>query len=292
VAAAYARRDPRIRLLGNGRNNGVGVAVASALEQAAGDYLCVLDSDDELAPHALSAMVAFMRERPQLGMAYSQYVEIDEAGVLLGPGKHYQAPYSAQHLLVSFMTYQFRLLRADAYRAIGGFDPTMHVSPDYDLCLRMSERYPIAHLAEPLYRYRMRTASISHGSRLRQILASFSAAQRALQRRGMDRDHALSLGLRARHVLRPKRERGADPAVGAGVGDLDAAECLRQSPPFDPANASQGSDWAVEVELRYNAFIADARRRGLDARYECVLEIDSWHILQPLRPFGGAGNWR
>ena len=182
--------------------------MASALQQAAGDYLCVLDSDDELAPHALSAMLAFMRERPQLGMAYSQYVEIDEAGVLLGPGKHYQAPYSAQQLLVSFMTYQFRLLRADAYRTIGGFDPTMGISPDYDLCLRMSERYPIAHLAEPLYRYRMRTDSISHGSRLRQVRASFDAAQRALHRRGQQRDFSLSLGLRARHVLNPKPRHG------------------------------------------------------------------------------------
>jgi glycosyltransferase involved in cell wall biosynthesis len=208
VAAAYARRDPRIRLLGNGRNNGVGVAVASALEQAAGDYLCVLDSDDELAPHALSAMLAFMRANPQLGMAYSQYVEIDEGGAVLRAGKHYLAPYSAQNLLVNFMTYQFRLLRADAYRAIGGFDPTMGISPDYDLCLRMSERYPIAHLAEPLYRYRMRQDSISHGSRLRQVRASFDAAHRALHRRGLQRDFSLSLGLRARHVLNPKSRHG------------------------------------------------------------------------------------
>jgi len=204
IAAGYARRDPRFRLLGDGRNNGVGVAVASALAQANGDYLCVLDSDDLLEPDALSSMLAFMRERPQLGMAYSQYVEVDEDNVLLRPGKHYLAPYSAQHLLVQFMTYQFRLLRADAYRAIGGYDRAMRISPDYDLCLRMSERFPIAHLAKPLYRYRMRRDSISHAGRLRQVRASFDAAQRALQRRGLQGQFALSLGLRARHVLSPK----------------------------------------------------------------------------------------
>ena len=43
---------------------------------------------------------------------------------------------------------------------------------------------------------------------------------------------------------------------------------------------------------RYRAFVADAQHRGLDAKYDCALEIDSWHILQPLRPFGGVGNWR
>ena len=50
--------------------------------------------------------------------------------------------------------------------------------------------------------------------------------------------------------------------------------------------------WAEQVEERYRAFVADAQHRGLDAKYDCALEIDSWHILQPLRPFGGVGNWR
>ena len=44
----------------------------------------------------------------------------------------------------------------------------------------------------------------SHASRLRQVRASFDAAQRALQRRGLQNQYALSLGVRARHVLRPK----------------------------------------------------------------------------------------
>ena len=292
IAADYARRDARIRVLGDGRNHGVGVASASALAVARGAYLGVLDADDLLEPDALSSMLAFMAPRPQLGAAYSQYTEIDEDGNALGLGGRFLVPYSPHRLLLYFMTYQFRLLRADAYRAIGGYDATMTVSADYDLCLRMSERFAIEHLARPLYRYRIRRTSISHGNRLRQVRASFDAAQRAVQRRGLDRDHAFSLGLRARHVLRPKPVHGLDPAVGLGASDPDAEQCLRQSPPFDPANASHGGDWAEQIEVRYRAFVADAQRRGLDARYDCALEIDSWHVLQPLRPFGGAGNWR
>lgn len=204
VAAHYAARDPRFRVLGNGRNNGVGIGVASALAAATGDYVCVLDSDDLLEADALSSMLAFMQAHPQLGMAYSQYIEVDEDGAFRANGTRFLKPYSAHNLLVDFMTYQFRLMRADAYRAIGGFDTAMGISPDYDLCLRLSERFPIAHLAKPLYRYRMRRDSISHGSRLRQVRASFDAAQRALQRRGLQGKYALALGVRARHVLRPK----------------------------------------------------------------------------------------
>ena len=292
IAAEYARRDPRFRLLGNGCNNGVASAMASALEPARGEYVGVLDGDDLLAPDALSSMLAFMRARPQLGMAYSQYVEIDEDGEVLGLGGRCRTPYSPQRLLVDFMTYHFRLARTDAYRAVGGFDPAMDVSADYDFCLRMSECHPIGHLPRPLYRYRIRRGSVSASQRLRQVRTAFAAAARALQRRGLDRDHALSLGLRARHVLRPKPAPGPDPAARPGAGNPHAEQCLRESPPFDPASASPARDWAEQVEERYRAFVADARRRGLDARYDCALEIDSWHILQPLRPFGGAGNWR
>ena len=204
IAAGYARRDPRFRVIGNGRNNGVSFGSAAALAEARGDYVAVLDSDDMLEPDALSSMLAFMRKHPQLGMAYSRYVEIDEDGAFLADGKRTQTPYSSHQLLVEFMTYHFRVIRADAYRAVGGIDARMPVAPDYDLCLRLSERFGIGHLPKPLYRYRLRRDSISHGSRLRQVRASFDAAQRALQRRGLQGQYALSLGVRARHVLRPK----------------------------------------------------------------------------------------
>lgn len=206
IAAEYARRDPRFRVLGNGRNNGVSFGSAAALAEARGEYVAVLDSDDILEPDALSSMLGFMRERPRLGMAYSQYVEVDEDGVFLAEGQRSLKPYSSHQLLVDFMTYHFRLIRTDAYRAVGGIDATMPVAPDYDLCLRLSEHFQIGHLAKPLYRYRMRRDSISHGSRLRQVRASFDAAQRSLQRRGLQGQYALSLGVRARHVLRPKQQ--------------------------------------------------------------------------------------
>lgn len=204
IAAAYAARDPRFRLLGDGRNHGQAAALAATLAQARGGYLGTLDSDDLLEPQALAAMLAFLQARPALGMAYSGYVEIDEAGALLASGRRSLAPYSPTGLLVEFMTFQFRLVRAQAYRAVGGFDPASAYAEDYDLCLRLSERYPVGHLPESLYRYRIRRGSISQSSRLRQVQASFAAAQRALRRRGLEQQQVLSLGVRARHVLRPK----------------------------------------------------------------------------------------
>ena len=48
------------------------------------------------------------------------------------------------------------------------------------------------------------------------------------------------------------------------------------------AAAPEVARWAEAIEARYAAFVAAVRRRGLDARYDTALQIDSWHILQPL----------
>ncbi|MDQ3039785.1 MAG: glycosyltransferase [Pseudomonadota bacterium] len=206
IARQYARRDPRFRLLGNGRNNGNPYALATSLATAQGGFVGVLDGDDRLEPDALSAMLRFMQDNPAMGMAYSQHVEIDEADNLLNVGTRCLTPYSPQALLLNFMTYHLRLIRANAYRAVGGYDASVDESADYDLCLRLSEHCEIGHLPQPLYRYRVRTGSVSQGSRLRQVRVTFGIAQRALQRRGLASHYALSLGMRARHVLRPKVE--------------------------------------------------------------------------------------
>lgn len=87
------------------------------------------------------------------------------------------------------------------------------------------------------------------------------------------------------------------------AGDYDL--CLRLSETTDIAHVARPLyrrrvhpasplvlRWAERIEDSYRAFAEAVRRRGLDTSFDCALEIDSWHILQPLRPFGGAGNWR
>lgn len=208
IAAAYAARDPRFRLLGDGCNRGTAGALAAALQQARGDFVASLDGDDLLEPQALSAMLAFLHARPDLGMAYSQYREIDAGGGLHGLGPRCLLPYSPRHLLVAFMTFHFRLIRRGAYFAVGGYDPRARLAEDYDLCLRLSEQVGIGQLARPLYRYRVHAGSLSHTHRAQQVQASLAAARRALHRRGLHAHYQLELDAQGRHVLRPRCAEG------------------------------------------------------------------------------------
>ena len=200
---AAAAADPRLRVLAHAAATEAEALHAAAL-QARSEVLGVLDGDDLLEPDALTALRDALLAAPDAGMAYGRHTLIDAAGKPLGAGPLCELPYSADALLLDFMTGPLRLFRTAAYRDCGGYDPATADAADYDLCLRLAETCAIGHLPQPLYRYRLRRGSVSQSGRLRQVQASFAAAQRALQRRGLEGRQALSLGIRARHVLQPK----------------------------------------------------------------------------------------
>ena len=58
------------------------------------------------------------------------------------------------------------------------------------------------------------------------------------------------------------------------------------------AASAELTRWSEGIEARYAAFVRAVKRRGLDRTYDCALQIESWHILQPLQPFGGVGILR
>ena len=212
IAMSSIAVDPRLQVAAT-----VGMTEADALAHAASTskagFLCVLDGDDALEPGAFGPLLDALAADPAAGMAYSRHVLVDVNNRVLGPGPLCELPYSADALLLDFMTGPLRIMRMQACRDAGGFASAHADAIDYDLCLRLSETTGSVHVPQVLYRRRI-------------------------------------------HPLAP--------------------EIVR---------------WAEGIEARYAAFVDAVRRRGLDAKYDHALHIDSWHILQPLRPFGGAGNW-
>ena len=56
--------DPRIRLFTQSRNMGVGPARNRGVDEARGEWIAVLDSDDELVPEAVATIVRNAEEYP------------------------------------------------------------------------------------------------------------------------------------------------------------------------------------------------------------------------------------
>lgn len=184
IALAYAARDRRVRLVGRERL-GLNGAMRALVGASRAPLFGFLDSDDLLERRALAETLSVLDEDPEIGVVYTDYVTIDEAGAVTGYGSRCRIPYSPDRLLVDFMTFHFRLVRRTAYLAAGGVDPEREWAPDYDLCLRLSEKVAFAHLPAPLYFYRVHGDALSSVSREAQSACSFRAVQSALQRRGL-----------------------------------------------------------------------------------------------------------
>ena len=160
----YAARDPRIRVAHRDRNGHISAASNSALELATGDFVVLLDHDDELRPHALAELALRLAREPTLKLVYSDEDKIDEAGERFDP---YFKPAWNPDLLRS-QNYLCHLVAYDAalVRELGGFREGYEGSQDHDLALRVVERLrpeEIGHIPKVLYHWRAIAGSTAKG---------------------------------------------------------------------------------------------------------------------------------
>lgn len=216
VARDYAQRDRRVRVIEAEHRGRVG-ALAGAIAQTTGLYLGWVDHDDLLHPLALEQTLAVLETHPTTGMVYTDYLDIDEQGQVLGYGSACQIPYSPERLLVDFMTFHFRLIRRSTFEQAGGLDTAIEFAEDYDLCLRLSEITEIRQLKEPLYYYRLHGSNTSVRYRIEQVLRSRLAVKRALHRRGLSDRFTIDVELPSgRFIL---RQRATLPLAVSSVTD-------------------------------------------------------------------------
>lgn len=201
VDVARSFSDPRIKVIaasGTERET----ALAEAHKIAVGEYVGLLDGSDILFPQALEVTVALLDKRPDVGFCYTDYLVIDENDKIKGYGQTCTVLYSKQRLLLSFLTFHFRLVRRSYYTLVGGIDPEMKEAAEWDLCLKLSEVGECYHIKTPLYRYR------SCQTQLENLLAFFHwseiAVNRALVRRGLDKNYVLEPQVRINFSLRKR----------------------------------------------------------------------------------------
>lgn len=183
----WAAADPqRVRIVALDRNVGISGASQAALDLATGDYVALLDHDDELTPDALAEVVRALNENPDADFLYS---DEDKVGL---DGTYYDAffkPAWSPDLMLSMMyTGHLAVFRRSVLLEAGGFRPGYDGSQDYDLVLRVTERTDrIYHLPKVLYHWRAVPGSAAASTEAKPY--AYDAARRAiedaLRRRGI-----------------------------------------------------------------------------------------------------------
>ncbi len=111
-----ARKDPRIRLAVLDDNYGIAGNSNAAWALARGDYVALLDHDDELPPLALSRMAAAISAQPDADFLYSDKENLSEGG----ERRHqplFKPEWSPEMLYsVNYLTH-LNLIRSDLMRS-------------------------------------------------------------------------------------------------------------------------------------------------------------------------------
>ncbi|HTA64190.1 MAG TPA: glycosyltransferase [Xanthomonadaceae bacterium] len=164
VLNEYAAKDQRVRVERRGRNGHISANSNTALRMAEGEYIALLDHDDELHPLALHEVVAALQQHPQWKLIYSDEDKIDEQGrrsdPYMKPNWNYDL-FLSQNCISHLGVYQRQLVLD-----VGGFREGFEGSQDWDLALRCIEKLKaeeIGHIPRVLYHWRAIPGSTAGG---------------------------------------------------------------------------------------------------------------------------------
>ncbi len=159
----YEQKDQRIRVVRRSENGHISAATNSALAIARGEWVGFVDHDDQLAEHALAAVVLAVAARPGAGLLYSDEDKFDETGQRSQP--YFKPDWDPLLLLCQNYLAHFCVIRRDLVEATGGCRVGFEGSQDWDLALRVTERLEpdqVVHIPRVLYHWRIHEGSTSH----------------------------------------------------------------------------------------------------------------------------------
>jgi hypothetical protein len=198
----YARRDARIRVI-HQRNTGVVGALNTACAIVETPYIARLDADDISLSDRLERQTEFLRRNPHVALFGGAADFINEAGEVLF---RVDVPTNnndikTQLLERNVFVHSAVVVRREALLAVGGYRRPFPSAEDYDLWLRISERYAVANLSEVVVRYRLHPKQASTARLEGQVLATMGARLSARLRRAGKPDPSWSTGPVSRQDL-------------------------------------------------------------------------------------------
>lgn len=223
-----ARRDNRIKVMRRAENGHISATSNDALALARGEFVALLDHDDELAPTALYFAALALQRQPDLQLLYSDEDKLDRQSRRSDP--YFKSDWNPQLFLGQNYISHLGVYRTELVRRVGGFRVGFEGSQDYDLTLRCTEQiepFQIHHIPRVLYHWRTTDESTATAATAKPYAQA--AAQRAVQehldRTGIAGEVVPHYGnyLRVRYVL--PRER---PLVSILIPTRDRVALLRQ----------------------------------------------------------------
>ncbi len=144
--------DDRIKYIKLESNKGPAGARNIAIKSAKGQYITLLDSDDEYLPEKLELQVNQFEDSPKdIGVIYCGYLIVYEPDTIHGKVlPQYKGDIFNTLLKHNCMGSPTPLIRKECFDTCGVFDDSLPSYDDWDMWIRISEKYKFEFINEAL----------------------------------------------------------------------------------------------------------------------------------------------
>lgn len=151
--ARLAALDARIKVTARRENGGISRATNDAVALATGEFVMLLDQDDELANGALALVAQALVGDGTVDVLYADEDKLDLTGARVEP--YFKPDWSPDLLLSNMYLGHPLVVRRSLWLELGGERPERDGSQDYDLALRATARArTVAHVPRIAYHWR------------------------------------------------------------------------------------------------------------------------------------------
>jgi glycosyltransferase involved in cell wall biosynthesis len=176
IVASY--EDARMRLVRNPQQRGIGYCHNVVLRESRSRFIAHVDADDFLLPGALRKLVAAVASDINIGQAHCHFFDVDALGrisreafrerwVQFSQNRPPHLDYKQNLIRGRNLTNHLRTYPRTVLEELGGFNEALHFGVDYDMALRLLDRYTIRLVPEFLYCRRLHRGNTTESLRFK-----------------------------------------------------------------------------------------------------------------------------